>query len=74
MGADGASQVTDVDALDDCLQACVDDTDNCLAVEFSDTLGCWIHTSADYLDNLKDNTGVTLYGLQSCGGYMNIHL
>ena len=64
--ADGASEVTGVDNLDDCLEACNDD-DDCMAVEYSDEFGCWMHTADDYEDNIKDNTGVTLYKFQSCG-------
>ena len=66
MGATGATKVTNATTLDLCLSACKNSA-TCVAVEYSETEKCWMHTTSTYEANLKTNTGVTVYKRVSCG-------
>ena len=65
MGASGADKVDGADSLEKCLAACIT-AEKCLAVEYSDTLGCWMHTKEGYDDKLGKNDGVSTYALKEC--------
>ena len=71
MGATGATKVTNATTLDLCLSACKSSA-TCVAVEYSETEKCWMHTTSTYEANLKTNTGVTVYKRISCGEYFEI--
>ena len=64
--ADGAEEVEDADTVEECLRACKN-ADNCFAVEFSTEYGCYMHTSDAFGNQLRPNTGVTIYEKTSCG-------
>eukprot|EP00914_Ancora_sagittata_P021223 GHVO01041773.1.p1 GENE.GHVO01041773.1~~GHVO01041773.1.p1 ORF type:complete len:130 (+),score=4.23 GHVO01041773.1:124-513(+) len=66
--AEGASKVANANSLDDCLDACVDDTSNCYAVEYSEDYGCYRHTTTYAEGSMKSNSGVTIYKYKSCTG------
>lgn len=64
--ASGADLVPDVDTRDGCLDACITNSDTCKAVEFSESLGCYMHTSADFVNTLAETAGVTNYAFIEC--------
>lgn len=65
MGAQGATRVDSASTLNACLVACIGAT-NCVAVEYSETLKCWMHTTNDYLNKLAAAETVTVYAFNQC--------
>jgi hypothetical protein len=65
MGADGAFGLVAYN-LDECLAACVDGASICYAMEYSQDLGCWKHTSSFDTSTLMSLLGVTIYKPVNC--------
>jgi hypothetical protein len=68
-GADGATKVTSGTTLDLCLAYCINNQATCIAVEYSETEKCWMHTVTTYVQNLKANAGVTVYDFSYCSEF-----
>ena len=65
--SEGASRDNAVSTLESCWTACTAST-TCVALEFTNTNECWLHSSLTALDTFNANANINQYVREPCGG------